>query len=213
MIHVLLVNIPEPLHTAIYTLLATTADLTPIDETLEVRYWGAHWQDDNPCTVMVIEEEDTVWEAISSLKRSFPQLRIHLLTELDEVRNTSLLAKMGIAGCLMKHELAESLVSAIRAVAQGETWFGRPSVSQVTAPIEQATYSGTITDLTAREWQVLALIARSLSNDQIAAELHLARQTVRNRVSQIYEKLGVRSRAEAVVWYYQQQPESKQANS
>ena len=55
-------------------------------------------------------------------------------------------------------------------------------------------------DLSKREQEVLGLIARGLSNDTIAGELGLTVQTVRNYVAAVYDKLGVRSRAAAVVW-------------
>lgn len=54
--------------------------------------------------------------------------------------------------------------------------------------------------LTEREQRVVCLLAQGLGNDQIAVELHLAEQTVRNYVSRIYDKIGVTSRVEAVVW-------------
>ena len=54
--------------------------------------------------------------------------------------------------------------------------------------------------LTSREWQVLDLLAQGLDNPGIAAALDLAEQTVKNRISRIYGKLGLKSRAEAVVW-------------
>ncbi len=58
--------------------------------------------------------------------------------------------------------------------------------------------------LTAREQQILSLLARGWNNAQIAAELHLDEQTVRNHIRHIYAKLGVRSRAEAIVWAHDQ---------
>ena len=59
---------------------------------------------------------------------------------------------------------------------------------------------GGVLDLTPREKQLLERISRGLSNHVIAEELHLSEQTIRNYCSTLYDKIGVRSRAEAVVW-------------
>lgn len=79
-------------------------------------------------------------------------------------------------------------------------WFGR----QVTERLAQVRLHGSkpapVIDLSKREREVLTLVARGVGNEQIALELGIAAQTVRNYISNIYDKLGVHSRAEAVVW-------------
>lgn len=94
----------------------------------------------------------------------------------------------------------EQFHKAIQAVMSDTTWFSRQLLGQLSnlrlgnaEPYEEI-------NLSRRERQVLAHLARGENNDTIGEELRIATQTVRNYVSTIYDKLGVHSRAEAVVW-------------
>ena len=94
----------------------------------------------------------------------------------------------------------EQLMQAIQEVMKDTAWFSR-SVMEKLAQIK--TDSGDVletVELTARERQVLELIARGYDNRQIGEELELAKTTVRNYVARLYSKINVHSRAEAVVW-------------
>ena len=94
----------------------------------------------------------------------------------------------------------EQLMQALQEVMQDTTWFSR-SVLDKLAQIKTGTSDrGETVDLTERERQVLGLVAKGLDNKQLRAELGLAQNTIRNYLAKIYEKLGVHSRAEAVVW-------------
>lgn len=161
---VLLGNLDQPLQIAIRTLLATTADLLPVDETIDWANAPRRQDDNDTHTVMLLLWGEAIWDTIAILRSDFPQLRLVLIAEGERDCQAPLLAELGIAGCLMKHELAESLVHAIRAVAGGESWFGCSVVAQPLVPVEQPSYPSPITALTAREWQVLALIAQGLDN-------------------------------------------------
>jgi len=94
----------------------------------------------------------------------------------------------------------QQLHQAIAEVMKDTAWFSRQVLERL-ANIRSGNpdQAGTV-DLTPRERQVLERIARGMSNEVIAQELGVAKQTVRNYISTVYEKLGVHSRAEAVVW-------------
>ena len=96
----------------------------------------------------------------------------------------------------------EELLRAIEEVMSDTNWFGRSVVEKLAnlRARAQDLPSTEIQDLTGRERQVLGKIAQGLSNDQIAETLAISRNTVRNYVANVYGKLGVSSRAEAVVW-------------
>ena len=97
----------------------------------------------------------------------------------------------------------EELLQAIEEVMRDTSWFSRSVVEKLAnlrVRAQDAEPPIEIRELTRRERQVLGALAQGLSNDQIAANLDISRNTVRNYVAGVYGKLGVSSRAEAVVW-------------
>jgi DNA-binding NarL/FixJ family response regulator len=132
--------------------------------------------------------------------------RIIILTtfELDEYVFEALRA--GASGFLLKRTEPEQLVGAIRVVAGGEALLS-PSVTR--RLIEEFTRrppvgSGErLTVLTEREREVLLLIARGLSNQELAEQLFIADNTVKTHVKRIFTKLGARDRAQAIVIAYE----------
>ncbi|MEN1974185.1 response regulator transcription factor [Cellulomonas olei] len=125
----------------------------------------------------------------------------------------------GAAGFLLKNSRPEQLADAVRAVAAGDALLS-PEVTR--AVIARAVGAGTASapgrsvpggaqeggcpsaaGLTERETEVLRLVARGMSNDEIAAELVLGRATVKTHVSNLLMKLGLRDRVQAVVFAYQ----------
>jgi PAS domain S-box-containing protein len=94
------------------------------------------------------------------------------------------------------------LLSAIEAVMQDTSWFGQKIVEKLaslTRPVGTAPAGPEIGTLTARAREILSLMAQGLSDDEIAGKLGVARPTVRNHVSAIYNKLGVHRRAAVIV--------------
>lgn len=94
----------------------------------------------------------------------------------------------------------EELVQAIEEVMRDTSWFSREVVERLSRRRGADEAARALSSLTPRERQVLSLVAQGLSDRQIAEGLGLALQTVRNYVSSIYGKVGVHTRAEAVVW-------------
>ena len=136
------------------------------------------------------------------------QTRILILTtfDLDEYVYAALHA--GASGFLLKDTLAPDLLSAIRVVARGDAVVA-PSVTRRLLERHIGTGPAPVTStigldvLTEREREVLALIARGLSNTEIAARLYLAEGTVKTHVSRVLSKLGLRDRVQAVVYAYE----------
>jgi DNA-binding NarL/FixJ family response regulator len=113
------------------------------------------------------------------------------------------------AGFLLKDVPPEQLVAGIRAVAQGDALLA-PSVTRrvieefVRRPPSSArTLPPEVAQLTARELEVLRLVARGLSNAEIAKELFVSDTTVKTHVAHMLTKLGVRDRVQAVVLAYE----------
>jgi DNA-binding NarL/FixJ family response regulator len=112
------------------------------------------------------------------------------------------LLQAGASGYVLKDDTLETLASAIQAVAHGEIWLSSRITEQVIqrALGETKAPSKPPTILTPREMEVLRLLALGLDNEAIARNLTLTMRTVQNHVSTIYGKLGVDSRAEAILY-------------
>ena len=134
--------------------------------------------------------------------------RVLMLTtfDLDEYVYDALRA--GASGFLLKDVPAEELVNGIRVVAQGEALLA-PSVTKrlinefSRGPRSQQKPPAELEDLTPRELEVFALIARGMSNAEIAEELVVSETTVKTHVARVLMKLGVRDRVQAVVLAYE----------
>jgi DNA-binding NarL/FixJ family response regulator len=131
-------------------------------------------------------------DTLTDLSQSCSSLKVLLLVNSRKLYAKNLLA-IPIAGCVFQDETPEILIDAIRALAQGCTWFDR-------SVVENAVRQNPKSVLTRREKEVLNMISQGWDNCRIADEMRLAKQTVHNYISRIYDKLGVHSRAEAIVW-------------
>jgi DNA-binding NarL/FixJ family response regulator len=137
-----------------------------------------------------------------------PRVRVLMLTtfDLDEYVYDALRA--GASGFLLKDVPAEHLVEGIRVVAAGEALLA-PSVTKRLIHEFSRSAPGrrevpeSLRDLTPRELEVFKLLARGLSNAEIAGELVVSETTVKTHVAHILMKLGVRDRVQAVVLAYE----------
>ena len=115
----------------------------------------------------------------------------------------------GASGFLLKDSDPEVLVGAVRTVAAGNGTLDDALTKRVLSEVVTRREIVPVTDgraselLTAREPDILLLLAKGLSNDEIAAELVLETSTVKSHLARMMPKLGVRSRLQAVVWAYQ----------
>jgi DNA-binding NarL/FixJ family response regulator len=145
-------------------------------------------------------------EATRQIAEAEDAPRVIILTtfELDEYVFEALRA--GASGFLLKRTEPEQLIAAIRVVAAGEALLS-PSVTK--RLIEEFTRNRPVaktellTDLTEREREVLELIARGLSNQELSERLFIADNTVKTHVKRILSKLGARDRAQAIVMAYE----------
>jgi len=137
-----------------------------------------------------------------------PVPRVIILTtfDLDEYVFAGLRA--GASGFLLKDTLAADLLTAVRVVASGEA-IAAPTVTRrliahfVETAGRRPRHTERLAVLTARERDVLTLIARGLSNAGIAERLHLSEGTVKTHIGRIFAKLDLRDRVQAVILGYE----------
>jgi DNA-binding NarL/FixJ family response regulator len=142
----------------------------------------------------------------ASTASAYPQVLILTTFDLDEYVYAALRA--GASGFLLKDALTSDLLAAVRTVFAGEA-VTAPTVTRrliahflSTAPAP-ADHAEQLAILTARELEVLTLIARGRSNPEIAQDLHLSPGTVRTHISRIFAKLDLRDRVQAVILGYE----------
>jgi len=135
-----------------------------------------------------------------------PRVLMVTTFDLDEYVYEALRA--GASGFLLKDASASELAEAVRVVAAGDAVIAPSVTRRLIAEFAQlggppAPTMRRLEGLTERETEVLGLVARGLSNAEIAAELVVAEQTVKTHVGRIFAKLGLRDRAQAIVFAYE----------
>ena len=139
-------------------------------------------------------------EATRRIMRQQPDVGVLVLTMFDD-EHVFAAMRAGARGYVLKTAQHEEIVRAVRAVGDGEVIFGQPVANQVitffaTAPPPRA---DRLVQLTAREREVLTLMARGETNAAIARHLVVSPKTVRNHITNIFHKLDVKDREQAIL--------------
>jgi DNA-binding NarL/FixJ family response regulator len=143
-------------------------------------------------------------EACRAIKEAVPTTKIIMLTVSDEEADLYESVKNGAAGYLLKDSSIEEVAQAIRVVNEGQSLIS-PSMAvklidefkQMSKPDRE---QGPALRLTERELEVLRMVAKGLNNREVAKELFISENTVKNHVRNILEKLQLHSRMEAVMY-------------
>ncbi|MBA4115490.1 MAG: response regulator transcription factor [Rubrobacter sp.] len=141
-------------------------------------------------------------EATRRILHTSPHISILVVSMYEDDDSVFTALKAGARGYLLKGALKAEILRSIRAVASGEAIFG-PSIARrlmqyFSSPRSEAPQDA-FPELTDREREILTLIARHETNPEIAKRLHLSQKTVRNHVSNIFTKLQVADRAQAII--------------
>jgi DNA-binding NarL/FixJ family response regulator len=137
-----------------------------------------------------------------------PDVRIVILTTFEDDDYIFGALAAGASGFLLKRTRPEDLIAAIHAVAAGDSLLS-PSVTRrvidrmARQPAATPATDRRLADLTPREREVLELVARGLSNGEIAAELVIEESTVKSHVKRILQKVRARDRVQAVIFAYE----------
>jgi NarL family two-component system response regulator LiaR len=141
-------------------------------------------------------------EATRQIKAAHPEISVLVLTIHDDEEIIAALLAAGAAGYLLKTTYGKELVQAIRAVRLGEfvldTRIGPKVFRAFTRNSSKPTPRHTSEKLSAREMEVIRLVAQGKSNSEMAQELFVSQRTIKGYLSDIFSKLGVNSRVEAI---------------
>jgi DNA-binding NarL/FixJ family response regulator len=141
-------------------------------------------------------------EATRRILRTSPHIAILVVSMFEDDDSVFAALQAGARGYLLKGALKAEILRSIRAVSSGEAIFG-PAIArrlmQYFSNPHPAAPPDAFPELTEREHEILELIARHETNPEIAKRLHLSQKTVRNHVSNIFTKLQVADRAQAII--------------
>ncbi|MGW2783943.1 response regulator [Streptomyces populi] len=140
-------------------------------------------------------------DAIAELTRRRSRARVLVLTTYDTDSDTLPAIEAGATGYLLKDAPRDDLFAAVRAAAEGRTVLSPAVASRLVSAVRAPASSAG--SLSAREREVLALVARGTSNCEIARELFVSEATVKTHLTHVYGKLGVKDRAAAVATAYE----------
>jgi two-component system response regulator NreC len=144
-------------------------------------------------------------EATGRLGQIAPDVRVLILTVHEDESLLKEVVRAGAAGYIIKRAVEDELIHAIRVVARGDMYV-HPSMTRAlfsTAPARTESRSSEVETLTAREIEVLRLLAKGYTNRQIAEELGISPRTAEGHRANLSGKLGLRSRVELVEYAQQ----------
>lgn len=211
MIRVLLVEDQEIVRRGLKTLLETKPDLKVVGEADDgqkaLKQLKALYAMSLPPDVVVMDIRMPVMDGVQATQQmcqQFPGTKILVLTTFNDSHYVAQALQFGAKGYLLKDTPAEELAKAIRSIHQGYTQFGPGIVEKMIAQVqtsqpEQQQPPPGLKELTAREREVLQMIAAGASNKEIASALFLSEGTVRNHISHILTRLNLRDRTQAAI--------------
>ncbi|MCY1138989.1 response regulator transcription factor [Actinoplanes sp. Pm04-4] len=201
-VRVLLVDDQALFREALGVLLSASTDLEVVGEAGDgeqaVRRVAEHTPD-----VVLMDLRMPVLDGVAATRRirdEHPATRVIALTTFDDDADVFAALRAGAVGYLLKDVSSERLVEAVRAAARGESVLQPSVAAKVVARVAQLPAAeAPAVPLSEREREVLRLLAGGRSNREIAAAMFLAEGTVKNHVTTILGKLGVRDRTQAAL--------------
>jgi DNA-binding NarL/FixJ family response regulator len=139
-------------------------------------------------------------EATAQIRGRYEQIEVVVLTSFVEENDVHAALAAGASGYLLKDADAEEVAAAIRAAHQGELHLDPVVAKRLMASMRATKTEDPGAELTAREREILRMVAAGKANKQIAAELFISERTARTHVSNILRKLNLSSRTQAALW-------------
>jgi DNA-binding NarL/FixJ family response regulator len=139
-------------------------------------------------------------KVVRLLRGQLPMIHVVVLSAYGDEEHVIALLSAGAGGYVLKDEKPAIIVDAIRAAMRGTLWLSPRVAQAVSHAVERAVEDAPEKTLTPRELEVLRMMARGMDNQKIAESLSVTEATVKFHVGHIYDKLGVKSRIEAVLY-------------
>ena len=150
------------------------------------------------CVLDVSMPRMTGLQAARQIRAHLPETQVLALSMHDDERYVFDALKAGASGYVLKREVDQALLNAIRAVSRGDAFLTNAVERTIVREWMSDSSSGPEEPLTPREQEVLKLISEAFTNKQIAETLHLAEKTVESHRANLLRKLGMRDRVELV---------------
>lgn len=211
MIRIVLVDDQELVRTGLRALAERDGDIEVVGEAADGRAGLARVRELRPDLVLM-DLRMPLLDGIAATARitadpTLDEVRVVVLTTFDEDEDVLAAIRAGAAGYLLKDVAPAALREAVRVVAGGEALLSPAVTTTVLARLGEHLATrvepGLLDALTPREREVLALVGRGMSNDEIGARLHLSPATARTYVSRLLAKLRARDRSRLVVLAYE----------
>jgi DNA-binding NarL/FixJ family response regulator len=143
-------------------------------------------------------------EATTRITREHPEIAVLVLTTYADGESIDAALRAGARGYLTKDAGRVEIASALRSAVAGQSTFDAAVSRRLIAGLGTERPRGNPDGLTAREVEVLGLISQGLSNAEIAAQLFIGETTVKTHINNVFAKINVRTRAEAVRYAYRE---------
>jgi DNA-binding NarL/FixJ family response regulator len=161
-------------------------------------------QADQAPDVVLLDIRMPVMDGVAATEQivtKFPDCRVLILTTFDDEEYVSQAVRHGARGYLLKGTPAIDLAMAIRSIYQGYSYLGPGLMAKALSPPASGNLES---DLTPREQQVLQLLAQGCENREIANSLGISERTVKNHITNILTRLGLKNRTQAALWAQRQ---------
>jgi DNA-binding NarL/FixJ family response regulator len=162
-------------------------------------------QSDQVPDVVLLDIRMPVMDGVATTEQivtKFPSCRVLILTTFDDEEYVSQAIRHGARGYLLKGTPSTDLAMAIRSIYQGYSYLGPGLMAKALSPPGLGLFNS---DLTPREQQVLQLLAQGAENREIANSLSISERTVKNHITNILTRLGLKNRTQAALWAQRQQ--------
>jgi DNA-binding NarL/FixJ family response regulator len=217
MIRLLLVDDQIIIRTGLKSLLDAKPDLRVVGEAENGQSAIAQVEKLHP-DVVLMDIRMPVMDGLAATKlicQRFQATKVLVLSTFDDDEYVAQAMGFGAKGYLLKDTKSEELAAAIRAIYKGYTQLGPGLFEKIkasfTAPSAESTIPSELAELTAREREVLCLIASGSSNREIAQILYISERTVKNHVTNILSRLSLRDRTQAATFALPFLPQLKTA--
>ncbi len=204
MIRVLIVNCNVLVRIGLHTLLSSIEDIELVGEVANGYEIGKQCEELQPDVILwdLNMPGPQTLELLSFLQEKQIKSKLVVVTYHREKNCVRELISAGITGYVLieEAETEQAIMYAIHTAIHGGTWFSRTITDIIISGPDTTPIGDNTSFLTKRELQLLELISCGWENTRLAKHFSLSEQTVRNYVSNLYTKLDVHSRAEAVIW-------------